>query len=109
MVEAYAELVRAAEVPVDRIHFVATSASRDARNRDAFFTGVLDRLGVTPDVITGDREARLSFTGALSGVRGDRGAGAGDGHRRWLHRAHRRLGGGGDDITPSRWTSARCG
>ena len=71
VVEAYAELVRAADVPVDRIHFVATSASRDARNRDEFFTGVQDRLGVTPDVITGDREARLSFTGALSGVRAD--------------------------------------
>ena len=68
VVEAYAELVRAAAVPVERIHFVATSASRDARNRDEFFTGVHNRLGVTPDVITGDREARLSYTGALSGV-----------------------------------------
>ncbi len=71
VVEAYADLVRAADVPVDRIHFVATSASRDARNPDEFFTGVHDRLGVTPDVITGDREARLSFTGALSGVAAD--------------------------------------
>jgi exopolyphosphatase / guanosine-5'-triphosphate,3'-diphosphate pyrophosphatase len=69
VVEAYAERIRAAEVPVDRIHFVATSAARDARNRDAFFNGVLDRLAVMPDVISGDREARLSFTGALSGVR----------------------------------------
>ena len=69
VVEAYADRIRAAEVPVDRIHFVATSAARDARNRDAFFTGVLDRLAVMPDVISGDREARLSFTGALSGVR----------------------------------------
>jgi exopolyphosphatase/guanosine-5'-triphosphate,3'-diphosphate pyrophosphatase len=69
VVEAYADRIRAAEVPVDRVHFVATSAARDARNRDAFFTGVLDRLAVMPDVISGDREARLSFTGALSGVR----------------------------------------
>jgi exopolyphosphatase/guanosine-5'-triphosphate,3'-diphosphate pyrophosphatase len=69
VVEAYAERIAAAGVPVDRIHFVATSAARDARNRDEFFTGVLDRLGVLPDVISGDREARLSFTGALSGVR----------------------------------------
>ena len=67
-VETYAELIRQAGVPVDRIHFVATSASRDARNRDAFFAGVRQRLGVTPDVITGDREAHLSFTGALSRV-----------------------------------------
>ena len=68
VVEVYADLIAAAGVPVDRIHFVATSASRDARNREEFFAGVRSRLGVTPDVISGDREARLSFTGALSGV-----------------------------------------
>ncbi len=69
VVEQYAELIRQAEVPVDRIHFVATSASRDVRNREAFFDGVRQRLGVTPDVITGDKEAQLSFAGALSRVR----------------------------------------
>ena len=68
VVEQYAELIRQAEVPVDRIHFVATSASRDVRNREEFFDGVRQRLGVTPDVITGDKEAQLSFTGALSRV-----------------------------------------
>jgi exopolyphosphatase / guanosine-5'-triphosphate,3'-diphosphate pyrophosphatase len=68
VVEQYAELIEQAGVPVDRIHFVATSASRDVSNRDAFFDGVRQRLGVTPDVITGDREAQLSFTGALSRV-----------------------------------------
>jgi exopolyphosphatase / guanosine-5'-triphosphate,3'-diphosphate pyrophosphatase len=68
VVDSYADLIRAEDVPVERIHFVATSASRDARNREEFFVGVRDRLGVTPDVISGDREARLSFTGALSGV-----------------------------------------
>ena len=68
-IDGYAELIRQAEVPVDRIHFVATSASRDVRNRDEFFDGVRERLGVTPDVITGDKEAQLSFTGALSRVR----------------------------------------
>jgi exopolyphosphatase/guanosine-5'-triphosphate,3'-diphosphate pyrophosphatase len=67
--EQYAELIRQAGVPVERIHFVATSASRDVRNRETFFDGVKDRLGVTPDVITGDKEAELSFTGALSRVR----------------------------------------
>jgi exopolyphosphatase / guanosine-5'-triphosphate,3'-diphosphate pyrophosphatase len=68
VVERYAELIRQAGVPVDRIHFVATSASRDVRNREAFFEGVRQRLGVTPDVITGDKEAHLSFSGALSRV-----------------------------------------
>lgn len=70
-VDGYADLVRAAGVPAGRIGFLATSASRDARNREVFFAGIRDRLGVTPEVISGDREARLSFTGALSGVRPD--------------------------------------
>jgi exopolyphosphatase / guanosine-5'-triphosphate,3'-diphosphate pyrophosphatase len=58
-------------VPVERVHFVATSAARDARNRDKFFGGIKERLGVEPDVISGDVEARLSFTGALSRVTPD--------------------------------------
>jgi exopolyphosphatase/guanosine-5'-triphosphate,3'-diphosphate pyrophosphatase len=66
--DAYASLIRDAGVPSSRIRFVATSASRDARNRDLFFAGIRDRLGVTPEVITGDTEAQLSFAGALSGV-----------------------------------------
>ena len=68
-VDQYSQLIDEAGVPTDRIHFVATSASRDARNRDEFFAGVQQRLGVLPDVISGDREAQLSFTGALSQVR----------------------------------------
>jgi len=67
--DAYAALIRDAGVPSGRVRFVATSASRDARNRDLFFTGIQERLGVTPDVITGDTEAQLSFSGALSRVR----------------------------------------
>ncbi|WP_314224898.1 Ppx/GppA phosphatase family protein [Streptomyces zaehneri] len=47
-----------------RLRFVATSASRDAENRDEFVRGVLDILGVEPEVITGDQEAEFSFTGA---------------------------------------------
>jgi exopolyphosphatase / guanosine-5'-triphosphate,3'-diphosphate pyrophosphatase len=66
--ERYAELIKNAGVPADKVHFVATSASRDVRNRDTYFEGVRQRLGVLPDVISGDTEARLSFTGALSGV-----------------------------------------
>lgn len=65
----YAERVRAAGVPPERTRFVATSASRDARNRDAFFTGIQEIVGVLPDVISGDEEARLSFAGALSRIR----------------------------------------
>lgn len=56
------------ELDADRVRFVATSAARDAANRDEFFAGVLARLGVRAEVISGDEEARLSFRGALSGV-----------------------------------------
>src|SRR6478672_6104845 len=60
-VEEYAELIKKADVPVERVHFVATSAARDAKNRDRFFVGIKERLGVEPDVISGKSEAKLSF------------------------------------------------
>ena len=70
-VDDYAELIKKAEVPVEKVHFVATSAARDAKNRDSFFLGIEERLGVQPDVISGETEARLSFMGALSRVTPD--------------------------------------
>ena len=63
-----------AEHGVERVRFVATSASRDVENRDEFVTGVRAALGVDPEVITGAQEAELSFLGALSGVAPDAGA-----------------------------------
>ena len=54
-----------------RIRFVATSATRDARNREVFLQGVRERLGVTPDVISGGEEAALSFRGVVSAVTGE--------------------------------------
>ncbi|MFI8514792.1 exopolyphosphatase [Streptomyces sp. NPDC085460] len=59
---AYAEVIR--ELGAERIRFVATSASRDAENRQEFVDGVVAILGVEPEVITGDQEAEFSFTGA---------------------------------------------
>ncbi len=67
-VDEYAELIKKADVPVENVHFVATSATRDVKNRDSFFAGIKERLGVLPDVISGETEARLSFNGALSRV-----------------------------------------
>lgn len=52
----------------ERVRFVATSASRDAGNRDVFVAGVRSRLGVEPEVVSGDEEAALSFTGAVRGL-----------------------------------------
>ena len=66
--ERYAELLRAYAVPTERTRVVATSAARDARNVDDFFTGMRARLGVRPEVITGSEEAQLSFVGALSAL-----------------------------------------
>ena len=66
--DRYAEVIR--EHSVERIRFVATSASRDAENRDEFVSGVLARIGVEPEVVTGDEEARLSFSGATRGLVG---------------------------------------
>ncbi|WP_030985320.1 Ppx/GppA phosphatase family protein [Streptomyces sp. NRRL S-1813] len=48
----------------EQVRFVATSASRDAENREDFVRGVVDILGVEPEVITGDQEAEFSFNGA---------------------------------------------
>lgn len=49
---------------VTAIRFCATSATRDAENRALFVDGVRAILGVEPEVISGDEEARLSFIGA---------------------------------------------
>ncbi|MDI5965258.1 Ppx/GppA phosphatase family protein [Streptomyces sp. SL13] len=54
----------------ERVRFVATSASRDADNRDEFVRGVRDILGVEPEVVTGAEEANLSFTGATAELTG---------------------------------------
>ena len=48
----------------ERVRMVATSATRDAANRQVFVDGVREILGVLPEVITGDEEASLSFIGA---------------------------------------------
>ncbi|MFI9026398.1 exopolyphosphatase [Streptomyces sp. NPDC053560] len=58
------------ELGAERLRFVATSASRDAENRDDFVRGVVDILGVEPEVITGDQEAEFSFTGATKELTG---------------------------------------
>jgi exopolyphosphatase/guanosine-5'-triphosphate,3'-diphosphate pyrophosphatase len=62
----YARLCR--DLEVQRIRYVATSASRDARNRDEFTTGVSELIGVSPEVIDGEQEARLSYDGATRGL-----------------------------------------
>lgn len=62
----YARVIE--ELGATRTRFVATSATRDAQNRDEFVRGVLDALGVEPEVVSGEEEAELSFRGATSTV-----------------------------------------
>jgi exopolyphosphatase / guanosine-5'-triphosphate,3'-diphosphate pyrophosphatase len=66
-IDEYAALVRAHDV--SRIRFCATSATRDAANGDVFAAGVRERLGVSPEVLTGDEEAALAFDGAVRHLR----------------------------------------
>ncbi len=58
----YANVIIAKGVQV--VRFCATSATRDATNRDLFIDGVLEILGIAPEVISGTEEASLSFLGA---------------------------------------------
>jgi exopolyphosphatase/guanosine-5'-triphosphate,3'-diphosphate pyrophosphatase len=51
---------------VDRVRMTATSAARDAANRDDFFVAATEAVGVTPELLGGEEEARLSFRGATA-------------------------------------------
>ncbi len=54
---------------VSRIRFCATSATRDSSNAADFAAGVHDRLGVWPEVLSGDEEAALAYDGAVRNLR----------------------------------------
>ena len=51
---------------VKRVRMTATSAARDASNRDEFFDAAEAVLGARPELLSGDEEGRLSFAGATS-------------------------------------------
>lgn len=67
----YAEQVR--QHSAARVRITATSAARDAKNREALFERVRQALGSEPELISGAEEATLSFQGATAG-RGSAGA-----------------------------------
>ena len=64
----YADLIAAAKPT--RVRMVATSATRDADNAREFTDRVTAVLGVAPEVISGDEEAWLSFSGATRELAG---------------------------------------
>lgn len=65
-VESYAQLCR--ENGVESIRFAATSAARDAQNKEVFLSLVRELLGVPAQIISGMREAELSFHGACAAL-----------------------------------------
>jgi exopolyphosphatase / guanosine-5'-triphosphate,3'-diphosphate pyrophosphatase len=56
------------DLGVERVRATATSASRDARNRDDLFDPAERVLGVRPELLAGEAEARLEFLGATAGL-----------------------------------------
>jgi exopolyphosphatase/guanosine-5'-triphosphate,3'-diphosphate pyrophosphatase len=58
------------ESSVSAVRMVATSATRDAANAAEFVAGVHAVLGIEPEVLSGEEEARLSFTGATTEIVG---------------------------------------
>ncbi len=73
-IDAYAAAIR--DAGATRIAVVGTSAMRDAKGGEAVRDHVRAQLGVDARVISGDEEARLTFTGALSGLGYENEAGA---------------------------------
>jgi exopolyphosphatase / guanosine-5'-triphosphate,3'-diphosphate pyrophosphatase len=66
----YADTCR--RLGVERRRLVATSATRDAADRQAFLDGVRDLLGVDAEVLTGQAEAAAAYRGATAGLADDR-------------------------------------
>ena len=62
----YADVVRSHGAA--RVRAVATSASRDASNRDEFFDAAEAILGVRPELLSGEDEGRLTYIGATTGL-----------------------------------------
>lgn len=58
---------------VQQVRAVATSAARDAANRDEFFAAVKDTIGVEPELLSGLDEGKLSFRGATADLDPDDG------------------------------------
>ena len=69
VLRAYQQIIE--ETSASAIRMVATSATRDAANAGEFVAGVRDILAIEPEVLSGEEEARLSFTGATAELAGD--------------------------------------
>ena len=61
------------ELGATSVRASATSAARDASNREDFFAAAEEALGVRPELLSGDEEGRLAFHGAVRELDGDDG------------------------------------
>jgi exopolyphosphatase/guanosine-5'-triphosphate,3'-diphosphate pyrophosphatase len=66
VLEEYRTVLDGHGVDAGHIRMAATSACRDASNGDAFFDRAEGAIGVRPELLSGDDEARLSFLGATA-------------------------------------------
>ena len=64
----YRQVMDSYRITQGQVRMTATSAARDASNRDAFFDAAQAIVGVRPELLTGDEEARLSFIGATASL-----------------------------------------
>ncbi|HXH59470.1 Ppx/GppA phosphatase family protein [Iamia sp.] len=69
----YREVMDAHGVPAGQVRMAATSAARDATNRDEWFDAAERVVGARPELLSGALEADLSFRGATSGLEAARG------------------------------------
>jgi exopolyphosphatase / guanosine-5'-triphosphate,3'-diphosphate pyrophosphatase len=69
VLSTYADTCRRLQVEHRRL--IATSATRDAADRQAFLQGVRDLFGVEAEVLTGQAEAAAAYRGATADLPGD--------------------------------------
>jgi exopolyphosphatase/guanosine-5'-triphosphate,3'-diphosphate pyrophosphatase len=67
-VKKYLILLKKYNVPIHNINFFATSAARDAKNKNELINGIEKILNIKPKIISGNLEAKLSFLGAISNL-----------------------------------------
>jgi exopolyphosphatase/guanosine-5'-triphosphate,3'-diphosphate pyrophosphatase len=68
VLEEYRDVMDRLGVDAGAVRMTATSAARDAANREEFFGRAEAAVGVAPELLSGLDEARVSFAGATAGL-----------------------------------------
>ena len=68
VLRGYREVMDRHVVAPGNVRISATSAARDASNRDLFFGPAAEAVGVEPELLSGEEEGRLTFLGATAGL-----------------------------------------